>query len=192
MKKKVEFIGIIVLAMIMGLSMMSCGEEDTCLEGHEWGEWEEATAPTTTVDGTEIRVCEVCGEEDIRDLPSYTLFYGSWTEDTSSATKQKITITATGLVIDTNPAAESKFTFRIDTWGGRVNNAKTGTDAPTAANFPNGYSITGATTSNTTSTISPDRTELELYFGASNGKGKLALYYKNPNPAYGTRSFLKD
>jgi len=38
--------------------------------GHSWGEWETVTGADCTKDGSEKRICGVCGEEEFTDIPA--------------------------------------------------------------------------------------------------------------------------
>ena len=47
---------------------------------HVWGEWHYATAaPSCTEPGTQIRICQNCGQSETRDVPPIDHQYGDWT-----------------------------------------------------------------------------------------------------------------
>ena len=52
------------------------GTHDCNLDGHVWGEWTEATAPTCTEDGTQTHTCLYCGESESRSIPALGHIWG--------------------------------------------------------------------------------------------------------------------
>ena len=50
-----------------------CGDSYTDIiaaQGHDWGDWSETKAATTTEDGSEKRTCKTCGETETQTIPA--------------------------------------------------------------------------------------------------------------------------
>ena len=64
---------------------------------HTWGEWEETTAPSATVNGEQKRTCSICGHEETEEIPALdvvsieaipstiTVPYDVWNSDNKEA-----------------------------------------------------------------------------------------------------------
>ena len=66
----------IALALVTCFTFVACGTEEHT--EHTYGEWIEVKVATCTEDGTEKRVCSVCGEEETRTTKSTGHSYGDW------------------------------------------------------------------------------------------------------------------
>ena len=61
----------------------ACGEDKHC--NHIYGEWRETVAATCKAEGEETRVCEICGDEEVRSTAKTEHRYGEW-QETAAAT----------------------------------------------------------------------------------------------------------
>jgi len=75
MKKKVKILGIIVIAMIIGLSMAGCGGTE-CLD-HQVT-WTVTKSPQLDAEGEEEGTCPNCDAIETRAIPKYGVFFGVW------------------------------------------------------------------------------------------------------------------
>ncbi len=55
---------------------MSCAKEEC--KAHSFGDWKVSVASTCTTEGTECRVCELCGESEERKIALVAHTYGDW------------------------------------------------------------------------------------------------------------------
>lgn len=55
-----------------------CGIAEGNANGHTFTEWKEKTKASCTQEGLEARQCEVCGEEETREIPKLSHKAGSW------------------------------------------------------------------------------------------------------------------
>jgi len=182
MKKYFKLLGIIVLVMIIGLStMVSCGgeEEELCLDGHEWSDWEIAGS-------TYERECSVCKTKD-RFLQAD--FYGTWNEDTAT-TPQKLEIIAGEFKLTTQGGV---VTFSITSWtperntgSGAVATSGSG-QGKNREDFPFGFVLAGTTVSNTTTAID-DVTQIKI-FATGKDRPSIMFYWGPPANSWGTRVF---
>jgi len=67
MKNTLKLIGIIAIAVIIGIAITACGGDDDC--SHNW-EWKVTTPATTEAEGVETKTCSKCGSTDgTRPIP---------------------------------------------------------------------------------------------------------------------------
>jgi len=156
MKKNFKLLGIIVLAMIIGLSMTSCGEE--CLHENVGTDWES--------DGDSfVKKCSDCNE--VMETYEWTRanFRGNWAEVVTSGTAQTVAITNQSFTL--TPASGS-YVFSITSWVPKTN-AYTGSKDT----HPLGFAFTGNVTTNNTGTITA--TSVEVYL--NNAGDELTLVW---------------
>jgi hypothetical protein len=73
--KKTMLIALAVAVLVLAFTACKDEPEHT----HEWGAWQETTAPTITADGEETRTCATCGEKEKRTIAALaTPFFGTW------------------------------------------------------------------------------------------------------------------
>ena len=93
--KQIKLLGVLALALTLGLAGCNKGngneggdsqQQQTSVEEckkHTWGEWEITQAATCTVDGSQKRVCSVCGKEETKVIKAAHKF-GEWVTVTPS------------------------------------------------------------------------------------------------------------
>ena len=88
--KQNKFLG--VLAIALSLALAACGnaggesQQEECKK-HTWGEWQVVQPNTCTEDGSQKRVCSVCGKEETKVIKAAHT-WGEWKE-LEAATCQK-------------------------------------------------------------------------------------------------------
>lgn len=68
-----------IFGLILAFSVifaMSCAKEEC--KAHSFGDWKVSVASTCTTEGTECRVCELCGESEERKIALVAHTYGDW------------------------------------------------------------------------------------------------------------------
>ena len=197
MKKKEKILGIIVLAMIIGLLMASCGGTECTDHQVEWT----VTKPATiNEEGEEEGTCPNCEAIETRPIPRYAVFFGTWknvgtTTGVDLGQNRSIKITEDKIELrnshpsDTTVASSNILDFIIDDW-------KPAADRPTPTflqNFTKGYRadghITGTvkgwgieTNSNVSNAVKNGTESFSMFFyydtsATSSGTRKIVLTY---------------
>ena len=93
--KQIKLLGVLALALTLGLAGCNKGngneggesqQQQTSVEEckkHTWGEWQVVQEATCTVDGSQKRVCSVCGKEETKVIKAAHKF-GNWETVTPS------------------------------------------------------------------------------------------------------------
>ena len=72
--KKISFVILIaVLCVVLGAAA-GMAEEHV----HNYGAWNVRDAATCTAAGTEVRICESCGNVESKTIPTTSHSYGAW------------------------------------------------------------------------------------------------------------------
>jgi len=143
MKEKFKIIGIIALAAIFALSMISCDEPawDCEVDGHDFDAWVTVTEPSVgnagIVDGKKERICKECSEDESEVIPGTTLFVGKWAEGGFV-----VEISANGDFSLTRTSDSANWTLKGASW---TKQATTTLHTATATAFPFGYALANGT-----------------------------------------------
>ena len=98
--KQIKLLGVLALALTLGLAGCNKGngneggesqQQQTSVEEckkHTWGEWQVVQEATCTVDGSQKRVCSVCGKEETKVIKAAHKF-GEWQTVTASTCETK-------------------------------------------------------------------------------------------------------
>jgi hypothetical protein len=86
--------GIMTIALI-ALAIIGCsdgGNTPPPAHVHQWGEWVQTKAPTTTEEGEETRTCTTCGEKETRPvdkLAEHVHQWGDWVQTKAPTTTEE-------------------------------------------------------------------------------------------------------
>ena len=188
MKNVISILGIIVIAAIIGLSFIACGnddgKDDPC-EHNGW-EWKTTKGATLAEDGEEERVCEKCGEIEKEVIPSWTVLFNTTWNNSLTGGGQWLRITENAYQINvTQPANNNhpdKFDFTINSW------AKTEADKTAHGLGANVVALKLIGSAQVTGTFTAN-TEFDVYVSTASN-GNLRVYWTSTS-AYSGQTFTR-